>query len=80
MTTEKLDAALQLAQQGMELIPCVGKKPLIDGWTTEYSSDPKQLQEWFTDPNTNIGIVTGAVSGIFVIDPDGKTGEKSLKQ
>ena len=46
----------------------------------EHSSDPQRLQEWFADSNTNIGIVTGSASRIFVIDPDGKTGEKALER
>jgi hypothetical protein len=80
MTNEKLDAVLRLAEQGFKLIPCRGKKPILDGWTTELSGDPQRLREWFADSRTNIGIVTGAVSGVFVIDPDGKTGEKSLNR
>jgi hypothetical protein len=34
---------------------------------------------WRRWPTGNIGIVTGAVSGVVVLDVDGRTGEESLK-
>lgn len=68
-----LIAALALAEQGFSIIP-VGqdKKPLIkwERYQAERAT-PDQIQEWSKQfPNVNIGIVTGAISGIVVLDFD----------
>ncbi len=59
----------------------IGKRPLVD-WKT-YQEGPAhadQIDEWWTRwPEANIGIVTGAVSGIVVIDADGPKGLASLQ-
>ena len=79
-----LDAALEYAQQGMSVIPLVpkDKKPLIYSWK-EYQSKRMGVGDmrghWKDSPESNIGIVTGAISGITVIDIDGQEGLDSLK-
>lgn len=49
------------------------KRPLLRSWKqyqTE-AADEEQIEKWWTQwPNANIGIVTGKVSGITVIDVD----------
>ncbi len=49
------------------------KLPAIRSWT-EYQQRPatfEQLEQWFDRPELfNVGIVTGRVSGIFVLDCD----------
>ena len=43
------------------------------------SRDPSTIGEWWRLwPDANIGILTGPVSGILVLDVDGKQGEESL--
>lgn len=67
---------------GFSVIP-VGKdkKPLIQSWKsyqTERASS-EQLKNWWTQfPDANIGIVTGQISGITVIDVDTHKGASSL--
>ncbi len=59
------------------------KKPAINYWPNEATKDPEQLRHWFEFTNKNIGIVTGEISGINVIDIDVKNGAdgfKSLKE
>jgi hypothetical protein len=57
-----------------------GKTPKIDGGFKAATTDPKLVQEWWTKwPEANIGIPTGAVSGVWVLDIDGDEGEASLK-
>jgi putative DNA primase/helicase len=49
-----------------------GKKPVISSWL-EYQKRPatfEELEGWFFGHRRNIGIVTGHVSGIFVLDAD----------
>ena len=62
-----------------------GKHPIHDDWPDVATSDPDEVahwwrpepqglaQEWF--PRANIGILTGAGSGIWVLDVDIKGGE-----
>jgi putative DNA primase/helicase len=43
------------------------------------SQDPEQVRSWWTaHPDANVGIATGAGSGIFVVDVDGAAGENAL--
>ena len=52
-----------------------GKHPRISKWTTESSTDPDQIREWWKKwPTANIGIVTGKPSGIVVLDFDPRHG------
>jgi hypothetical protein len=44
------------------------------------SCDPRQIDEWWAKyPWANIGVVTGAISGLVVVDVDGAPGERSLR-
>lgn len=57
-----------------------GKHPKTGNGLKDASSDLDRALEWFADARTNIGIVTGAASGITVIDidvADGKGGAES---
>jgi hypothetical protein len=59
-----------------------GKHPRTDTGLKEASSDTDQIEAWFGagSPPSNIGVVTGKVSGITVIDIDighGKLGAES---
>ena len=48
-----------------------GKHPLTRNGLTDASNDPAQIVEWWTQwPDANIGVVTGALSGIVVADVD----------
>lgn len=52
-----------------------GKHPIISGGLKNATNDPDQIAEWFTRwPDANVGIRTGAVSGIVVLDIDVKGG------
>lgn len=67
---------------GREDCPKPGKHPVLLQWK-EYQSRPateEEINDWWTRwPRANIGIVTGAVSGIIVLDVDGPTGEETIK-
>jgi len=54
-----------------------GKHPfarLVPHGLRDASSNPGTVHSWFGDGNVNIGIVTGATSGVFVIDIDPRHG------
>ena len=66
-------AARSLAGAGVPVFPCVveGKRPLTRRGFLDASSDPEQVAAWWSrTPNANIGIPTGAASGVVVVDVD----------
>ena len=78
-------AALAYSEMGWPTIPLIarGKRPLVR-WTEFQSRRPSdtELQGWFTRwPDVNLGIVTGAVAGLVVLDVDpGHGGVDSLAE
>ncbi|WP_461367561.1 bifunctional DNA primase/polymerase, partial [Candidatus Darwinibacter acetoxidans] len=69
-----LESALELWRSGFSVIPAHpgGKRPLVP-WIEYQSRKPteEEIRQWWQQyPNANIGIVTGKISGIVVIDLD----------
>lgn len=62
--------------------PAAGKRPLISTWQQAATTDADQIRGWFRRwPQANIGIATGAESGIVVLDVDpDKNGFHSFEQ
>src|SRR6266446_3353 len=73
-------AARAYLERGLSVIPIEphGKKPLVD-WKPfqTHLATNNELRDWFSR-DANIGIVTGAVSGLIVLDVDGQDGVTSL--
>jgi hypothetical protein len=61
-----------------------GKHPRTRHGFKDATTDPDQIKEWWEKwPSANIGIATGEVSNLFVIDVDnkaGKNGFESIKE
>ena len=78
----KKDEALRYARNGYSVIPLTenAKTPALSAWK-DYQSKRMSLtdigQFWASNPEYNVGIVTGSISGITVIDIDGDEGEQS---
>lgn len=77
---EMLDEALAYRDRGFSVIPvlqCDGKKAATD-WKVYQSqaADTKQVIDWFANDRRNVAIVTGAVSGVLVLDVDNVDGLK----
>lgn len=76
------DIALAYASRGWSVIPLQpeGKKPLLDSWK-EYQNriaSPEEIKGWWKQwSSANVGIVTGPVSNLAVIDVDGEVGLQS---
>jgi Bifunctional DNA primase/polymerase, N-terminal/Primase C terminal 1 (PriCT-1) len=71
-------AALALAARGWSVIPIepCGKRPLVP-WLEfqQRRANSEEIEEWFHRwPDANVGIVTGRVSGLAVIDIDPRHG------
>ncbi len=58
------------------------KKPMLPSWAEYQRRLPseEEVDLWWTQwPDANIGIVTGAISGLVVVDVDGAEGLKWMK-
>lgn len=83
MGNEFLEAALVYQARGWSVIPLQvkDKRPALTTWL-EYQTTPAseaQIREWWQlMPDANVGLVTGQVSGIIVLDVDGDDGRQSL--
>ena len=75
-----LDAALAYAERDIAVFPLRGKLPLIaqrNGGQghKDATKDPAKIRAWWRRrPTANIGIATGAISGLFVVDVDPQHG------
>lgn len=82
--TDVLDSALAYARRGWSVIPLWPreKRPLIP-WAPyqHHRADEAEIRQWFRRwPRANLGIVTGAVSSLLVVDVDpGHGGDDSLE-
>lgn len=62
-----------LASAGVPVFPCVPgqKRPLTARGFHSATTDPAQIERWWTRwPEANLGLPTGAVSGVVVVDVD----------
>jgi len=79
----KKQAAIKYQQMGFSVIPVQkNKKPFIK-WERYQSekADLDQIRLWWKEwPNANIGLVTGEISGIDVVDCDSEKGRDALNE
>jgi hypothetical protein len=76
-------SALALARKGLRVFPCVvaGKQPATAHGCKDATVDPSVISAWWRQlPDANIGVATGAASGIFVVDVDGLDAEAELRK
>src|SRR6516164_894909 len=76
-----LQTARALAEKGLAIFPCLprDKRPATLHGLNDATRDPIEIENWWhQNPNYNIAIATGAVSGVFVIDLDGADAETEL--
>ena len=79
-TGDELERLLNIYQQlGFDLVPITknGKAPVEKDWTNKNHKDKKEWEMWL-DRGLNIGVKTGKISNITVIDVDTKTIPKLL--
>lgn len=79
--TDTAFAALARGWTPLPLRP-KAKTPLLETWAEYQNRRPTEteVRDWWQRwPDANLGIVTGAVSGLLVLDVDGLQGEESLR-
>jgi putative DNA primase/helicase len=71
-----IDAALSLSSIGTPIFPVkADKKPHITLWQQKATTDQAMVKQWWTKwPKANIGMPTGAPSGLVAVDVDVKNG------
>ena len=83
ITNEIFQAALDSAQIGLPVFPCrirdeghrKAKSPYNEHGFKEATTDPVQIKRWWTNfPDAIIGMPTGNVSGLVVVDIDPRHG------
>ena len=58
-----------------------GKHPLLNEWQKQATTSPTLIERWWTRwPAANVGLATGAKSGVLVLDVDGAEGERALAE
>ena len=79
-------AALDYATQGIAVLPLIPntKKPLTERGYLDASTNTTVINQWWDKwPDANIGMVTGSINGVIVLDvdsKDGKDGRESLQE
>jgi len=84
MQNDFLQTALDYAKRGFSVIPCRPdrKKPFI-AWTPyqKRRATTEEIRQWWAKwPTALIGIVTGEISGILVIDCDTAEGYEAIQR
>jgi hypothetical protein len=64
--------ASEYCDRGWSVIPLAGKRPAVSSWSEfrERRADLSELRQWFKSGSGNLGIITGALSGLVVVDCD----------
>lgn len=75
-----IEQAIEYAEKGFSIIRLREreKKPMAEWKQWQWQRpNPKQVEIWFKKtPNANIGIVTGTISGVAVVDTDTEAAEQ----
>ena len=78
----RLQAALRYCDKGFSVIPIrPDKKPFVQ-WTDfqKRRATKEEIKKWFSQwPKANVGIVTGKISGVFVIDCDSQEAYEKIQ-
>lgn len=78
-----INFALKYAEKGFSVIPVNAYKKAMIPWNEYKTRHPSknEIDRWWLDkPYSNIGIITGKISGICVIDIDSEEGEQNIRE
>lgn len=81
---ETAEAALGYLRRGWSVIPLrpKDKRPLLawQRFQSARSTEAELASWWMLQPEANVGVVTGAISGVVVLDLDGEAGRQSVEK
>jgi Bifunctional DNA primase/polymerase, N-terminal/Primase C terminal 1 (PriCT-1) len=83
MQRSLVSAALTLATKGLFVLPCRprDKRPATRNGLKDATTDLDTIRQWWRrEPDLNVAILTGKVSGVFVLDLDGLDAEVELRR
>jgi hypothetical protein len=83
VVSDTLTWATRYVGDGLSAIPLRpgDKRPAISWEPYQHRrATQHELKRWFADGENNIGIVTGEISGLVVVDLDGDDGERSYNE
>lgn len=71
---EPISAALLYGQRDWRVFPCRRKTPLTPHGFKDATTDPEAIEVWWRKfPSATIGVATGLLSGVVVLDIDNNT-------
>jgi hypothetical protein len=76
-----LAAALDYAAQGWAVFPCLpnAKEPATKRGFKDATTNPATIRRWWlARPDYNVGVATGIISRVFILDVDGANGAQTL--
>jgi len=76
-----LEGAMRYAMEGRAVFPCAKKKPLTAHGFKDASLHPEELIRWWSRwPAAQIGLPTGSVNHLFVVDVDSSTAAEYVER
>jgi Bifunctional DNA primase/polymerase, N-terminal/Primase C terminal 1 (PriCT-1) len=78
-----LQTALALAARGLHVFPCRprDKRPATTDGLKSATVDAGAIEQWWrSNPDFNIAVATGTISGVFVVDVDGVDAATELQK
>jgi hypothetical protein len=82
MSDDLLAAAIHYATcGGLPVFPCLprGKAPAVPRGFLSATTNPATIRRYWTNPECNIAIPTGSISGFWALDLDGAEGAATLR-
>ena len=77
-----LDFVRAYRQRGWSTLPLLpkDKRPALSSWTEFQHRLPtdEEIAEWFSDDEMNVGIVTGSISKLLLLDADDQNATDGL--
>lgn len=76
-----VEAVTEYMDRGWKIFPVNGKVPVTEHGLKDATSEHRMIPVWWeAHPGRGIGLATGQVSGVWVLDLDGDEGKESFRE